>query len=479
MQTDGTTRFVTRVRVAHDLRSELLYTLRLGGPLALGELGWMSTYIVDALMIGRLPNSAMTIAASSLGNTIFYAIVFCAIYLLNGLETLIAQAYGQNDRRECIHLLAQSFWFIIIGTPLVMGLTLGSVHLLPYFGTPSDIVSETSRYLHPLVWSTAPLMAYMALRRFLQSVDNVVWVTISLITAGLVNWFGDYVFLFGHFGFHPMGVAGSAWGTLIVRLYTLLLLTVGTVVATHKLGEKFRWSMLRPSRKRIRPMLSIGWPSGIEMLSELGTSMVLSIMCARFGGTLLAAHQVVLDLTAFVYQVAAGLSYATVVRVGQSAGRNNDRGVRRATNASLLLGVTFMIVAGTVFGAFSHLWASLYTNSAAVVAVAIPIFTLCAFSLVFDTIFVVLASAFTGVADTRTPLVVSIFCDWIIGMPVAYLLAFHRGMTLNGLWYGRVLASVLSGIMMAALWAHRMYRRKRGSQAASLRLLLPLSAGGD
>ena len=83
-----------RAKEAPDLRYELRLTSLLGAPLALGELGWMSTYIVDALMVGRLHNSALPIAASSLGNTIFYAIAFCAIFMLNGLETLIAQAFG-------------------------------------------------------------------------------------------------------------------------------------------------------------------------------------------------------------------------------------------------------------------------------------------------------------------------------------------------------------------------------------------------
>jgi hypothetical protein len=163
---------VNRIREAKNLRSELGFTLRLGGPLALGELGWMSTYIVDALMIGRLSNSPLAISASSLGNTIFYAIVFCAIYLMNGLETLIAQAYGQADETEGVLLLAQSFWLVLVGTPLVMVLSLGALWLLPHMGTPPEIVAETTRYLKPLVWSTAPLLTYMALRKYLQS---IVW----------------------------------------------------------------------------------------------------------------------------------------------------------------------------------------------------------------------------------------------------------------------------------------------------------------
>lgn len=205
-----------RAQAAPDLRTEVRLTTALGVPLALGELGWMSTYIVDALMIGRLHDSALPIAASSLGNTIFYAIVFCAIYLLNGLETLIAQAFGRGEREECVFLLAQSFWIALVATPLVMLATLGMLHLLPRFGTPAGLVAETQRYTRVLIWSAPPLMAYMALRRFLQSINRVALVSISLITGSPVNFLFDWIFMFGHAGSPAMGIAGSGWSTCVV-----------------------------------------------------------------------------------------------------------------------------------------------------------------------------------------------------------------------------------------------------------------------
>ena len=461
----------SRVRIAHSFAQEIGQTLRLGGPLALGELGWMSTYIVDALMLGRL-HSPVAIAASSLGNTIYYALVFCAIYLMNGMETLIAQAYGRADTEECVCLLGQSMWFILVGTPLVMLSTLGCLQLLPHLGTPADIVAETTRYLRPLVWSTAPLMAYMALRRFLQSIDNVFWITLSLITASFVNWLGDYVFLFGHFGAHPLGVAGSAWGTLAVRVYMLLLLGAGTLFAARRLGFRFRWAMLRPSPARLRILLRIGWPSGLEQLAELGVSTYQSILCARLGAVLLAAQQVVLDLNAFVYQVPAGLSYATIVRTGQAAGRNSQSEIRRATDASLLLGLGFMVVAGSVFAGFSHLWASLYTNSPEVVAASQPIFTVCASLLMTDTAFVILASALTGLGDTRTPMVTSLLCNWGFGMSLAYVLTFHFHQSVRGLWIGRAAGSALSALVLILVWRVRLYRTSRTH--ATFNLLEPL-----
>ena len=448
----------------------------LGGPLALGELGWMSTYIVDALMVGRLPNSPLAISASSLGNTIFYAIVFCAIYLLNGLETLIAQAFGRGEEQECVYLLTQSFWIAVIATPLVMLSTVGALRLLPYFGTPPEIVVETARYVHALVWSTAPLMAYMVLRRFLQSINHVLLISASLVTASVVNFAGDWAFLFGHLGMPAMGIAGSGWSTCVVRVYMLLLLVAGTALAFRKNGYRVAPQMLTPNWPRLRALLQIGWPSGLQNLEELGTSTYLTIVCARLGTVLLAAHQVVLDLNAFVYQVPAGLSYATIVRVGQAAGRNSLPQVRRATRASLVLGLGFMLIGATVFAAFAKFWAGLYTNSPAVVTAAVPIFFICAFALMGDTLFVLLSSALTGLGDTRTPLVISLVWNWGIGAPLAYLLAFHFGFALKGLWAGRAIASVGTGVTIWCVWRMRMRADRREGAAVRLNLLSAFSA---
>ncbi len=431
----------------------------------------MSTYIVDALMVGRLHDSALPIAASSLGNTIFSAIAFCAIYLLNGLETLVAQAFGRGEEDECIHLLAQSLWMVAIATPLVMLGTVASVRLLPHLGTPVELAAETGRYVHALVWSTAPLMLYMALRRFLQSINRVALISISLVTASVVNFIFDWAFLFGHLGARAMGIAGSGWSTCVVRWYMLALLVGGAIWAIRRDGYNVRAQMFKPNWPRLKTLLHIGWPSGLEYFEELGISTFMTILCARLGTILVAAQQVVLDLNAFVYQVPNGISYATIIRVGQSAGRNSAPEVKRAANASLWLCLGFMTIAATVFAAFAKFWAGLYTNSGVVVTAAAPIFLICAFLLMGDTLFVVLASALTGIGDTRTPLLVSLVWNWGIGMPLAYVLAFHFGYALKGLWLGRAVGSVGAGISLFVFWRLRLRKEAQPDRRPSLSLL--------
>ena len=436
-------------------------TARLGFPLALGELGWMSTYIVDAIMVGRLPHSALSISASSLGNVIYYAIVFCVIRGMDGVETLVAQAWGRQSSdagEDCLRTLAQSMWFVILGTPLVTGATLLSLPMLSYLHTPAEIVAETGRYLQALVWSTAPLLLYMALRRYLQSINRVILITISLVTANLVNLVGDWALLYGHLGFRPIGIAGSGWATCLVRLYMCGLLVAGFVAVMGKQRLRLQWGLLRPEWMRLRLLVQIGWPSAVQNLTDLGFSTWMSVVCAQLGATSLAAHQVVLDLDAFVYMVPAGLSYATIVRVGQSAGNRDVPGVRRSATASMILGMSFIGIASVLFAGLPQTWAAIYTNDAAVIAASAPIFLICGFLQLADAASVILGSALTGLGDSKTPFVVNTLIYWLIGAPVGWYLAFHSSLSLRGLWLGRAAAAILTAGVMAMLWQRRLAR---------------------
>jgi Na+-driven multidrug efflux pump len=120
--------------------------------------------------------------------------------------------------------------------------------------------------------------------------------------------------------------------------------------------------------------------------------------------------------------------------------------------------------------AASHPLAGIYTNDAQVVAAAVPLFYLCSLLILGDTCFVIFASALTGLGDTRTPMWVSIVCNWCLGMPLAYLLAFRFGYGLHGLWMGRAIASLSSGMVLTASWYARMRREQQAGQTHSLQL---------
>src|SRR6204780_5938265 len=55
-------------------RRDFRLTLRLALPLIFAEVGWMSMGIVDTVMVGRLPNSAVAIGATGLGQSLYNSV---------------------------------------------------------------------------------------------------------------------------------------------------------------------------------------------------------------------------------------------------------------------------------------------------------------------------------------------------------------------------------------------------------------------
>jgi len=102
------------------LRAEFRPTLRLAIPLVLAELGWMSMAIVDTMMVGRLPNSAVAISAVSLGGILVHILAFFGGGLLIGLDTLVSQAFGAGQREDCHRSLVHGIYLSLALTPLLM-----------------------------------------------------------------------------------------------------------------------------------------------------------------------------------------------------------------------------------------------------------------------------------------------------------------------------------------------------------------------
>ena len=73
--------------------------LRLAMPVVLAELGWMSMGIVDTIMVAPLGPAA--IGAAGIGNALHIAFAIFGMGLLLGLDTLVSQAYGAGDHRDC------------------------------------------------------------------------------------------------------------------------------------------------------------------------------------------------------------------------------------------------------------------------------------------------------------------------------------------------------------------------------------------
>jgi multidrug resistance protein, MATE family len=442
-----------------DLRLEFRPMLRLAAPLALAELGWMAMGIVDTLMAARLGPAA--IGAGSLGHSVFYPIAISATGLLLGMDTLVAQAFGAGDVRDCRRTLVNGLWLGLLLTPLVALLMLAVIPAMRTAGVNRHVMVLAAPFIRAIAWGILPLFAFTACRRYLQAVNIVGPVTFAMITANLINAAGNWVLMYGHLGVPAMGLTGSGWSTTFSRAYMAAVMLGAVVWHERKTGNLLFEVSWKPQFTRIRVLLSLGISAAGQMAFEGAVFGIVTVLAARLDEASLAAHSVAVLVISTTFMVPLGISSAAAVRVGQAVGRGDPKGVAAAGWAALTLAAAFMGTAGVLLWVVPRLIVTAFIGDAATVATGIVLLRIAAFFELFDGLQVVATGALRGVGDTRTPMLAHLVGYWIIGLPIAYVLCFNFGWGARGIWVGLSAALILIGAALLLAWQRRQKAHSR------------------
>ncbi len=264
-------------------RDELPPTLRLALPLVLAEIGWMSMVIVDTMMVGRLPSSAASIGAVSISSSIFIVFAFFAEGLLAGLDTLVSQAFGAGKREDCHRSLINGIYLSIVITPFLL---LPVWYIPLYFkqwGVAPEVAVLAVPYMRTLAIGLFPLILYFALRRTLQGMNMVRPIAFALVSANVINFFGNYIFIFGKFGFPALGVTGSGLATAFSRFYLAAVLVGYLLWYDHRHRTELRKTPAQPDLQRLRTLIALGLPAALQMTAEVTVFALVASLVARLG----------------------------------------------------------------------------------------------------------------------------------------------------------------------------------------------------
>jgi MATE family multidrug resistance protein len=433
------------------VRDELPPLARLAAPVIAAEIGWMLMGIVDTLMVGPLGPAAL--GGVGVAGSLFFAVAVFGMGLLLGLDTVIAQAYGAGERTMCRRWLWQGLWLGLgVSLPLAALVVLlrANVHLL---GTHPDVEPILGRYLGIVTLSLWPLLLYAAVRRYLQAIDRPAPVMFALLSANLLNAVANHALIHGVWGAPRLGTDGAAWATVICRAYMAAVL-VGAALWFDRRADLPVWRV--PRRPRVRELATLfrlGLPAAGQISLEVGVFALASATAARLTPAALAAHQIALNLAGLAFMVPLGLSSAAAVRVGHAVGRRDRRGVHRAGWIALGSAVVVMLGTVMVFVLVPERLLRLFTSDAGVVGVGIALLAVAALFAVFDGVQVTATGILRGIGDTRTPMAWNFVGHWLLGLPTGWLLCFHVGWGVVGLWLGLSLGLTIVAAMLVRAWA--------------------------
>lgn len=419
-------------------------------PVVLSELGWMLQGIVDTIMVGKLGPAA--IGAVAVGNAVYYAPSLFGIGLLLGLDTLVSQAYGRKDHDACHHWLAQGVYLACIATPPIMLLLIGASFAFTHVGIAAQVAAPAASYLRLLTWGTLPLLLYGAARRYLQGVGQVRVVTVTFVLANLLNWLGNWVLIYGKWGFPALGTDGSALSTVIARISMAAALIGFAWRYERTRGHPLFRHWAKPSLLKLKQLVRLGAPAAGQILMEVGAWNLATFSAGWLTPVALATHQTALNYVALTYMVPLGVSAAAAVGVGHAVGAGDPAKARRAGWLAMGLGVAFMLSAAVVFLIAPRPLIALYTRDPQVMAVGPTLLYVGAAFQIFDGIQTVSTGALRGLGETRVPMMANFVGYWILGLPLGLSLCFVLHWGILGLWFGLTLALIVIALTLLRRW---------------------------
>jgi MATE family multidrug resistance protein len=294
-----------------------------------------------------------------------------------------------------------------------------------------------------------PYLVYIVIRIFLQAHGETRPALIATLVANVVNATlcallvrGDDALKWAHL--RPLGL--PRLGTLGAGLAT----SAGSIVlAAIILASVWRH---KPAAAHdvvpLKVVFGLGLPIALGLVVETGIFSLLGLIVGRLGSHTVSAHQISLGLASFTFMGALGVAGATAVRVGHAVGAGVSP--RRAGLLGLALGTCIMMLGALVFTLFPRWLVGLFTSDREVIGTGTQLLYIAAVFQLFDGLQIVAAGALRGAGDVRFAFLMSLTSHWLIGLPLALVLAFGLRFGVEGLWWGLTVGLATNSALLIA-----------------------------
>lgn len=436
-------------------RTETRQLLHVAWPVILGQLGHVTVGVADSAMIGQ--TGTLPLAAAAFANSLFVIPLVFGIGVAYGITPLVANADGQGDRDRVGRLLSQGLLINSLLSIALMAVLWLIKPLAVHMGQDPEVITLALPYLGLLILGLFPLMLFLSLKQFAEGLSDTRPAMLISLGANVVNVVLNYVMIYGYWGFPAMGLMGAGYATLISRV--LMALSMYLYMALHRRFEIYRTELL-PRRfeiERIRRILALGIPSGLQYIFEVGAFATAAVFIGQLGALPLAAHQIAISLASISYMAASGIGAAATVRIGNAQGRKDAEGIRRVGLVALFLVCIIMTLAGLTFALGNRFFPALYNSDPEVILLSAQLLIIAVFFQLSDGIQVVGLGLLRGLTDVRLPTFITFFSYWIIALPLSYVWGLHFAGGVGAIWISLAIGLTLS----AALLLYRFHRLSR------------------
>jgi putative MATE family efflux protein len=393
--------------------------------------------MADSAIVGHLGTPQL--AGLGVAAALLMTAVSVFVFLAYATTAAVARRVGAGDLQAAIRQGMDGIWLALgLGIAVISVLLPAAPWLVEVFGASETAAPHAITYLRISSLGIPAMLIVLAatgVLRGLQDTRTPLYVAVCgfAANAGL-----NVALVYGA----GLGIAGSAWGTVIAQCGMAAAYLVVVVRGARKHG-----SSLRPDAAGIRASAQAGVPLLVRTLSLRAVLMIATAVAARLGDTEIAAHQIVLSLWSLMAFALDAIAIAGQTIIGRCLGAGDAMGARQACRRMVQWGVASGVVLGILVVASRPLVTPLFTGDPAVQDTLIPALLVVAVSQPIAGVVFVLDGVLMGAGDGPY-LAVAMLLTLAVFAPVALLVPALGG-GLTALWWAMTL---MMTVRLLTLW---------------------------
>jgi putative MATE family efflux protein len=410
-----------------------------------------SVGVVSVTAVGTLGPEAL--AAVTGGERIFFVLQVVLMAVTAGTTALVARAYGRGDYEE-VALVTRASLFLCLAVAVVASAIgiLGADLFTSIFQLEASTLALSATYLRWIMLFNAAFAVFIALSSSLRASGDTMTPLFIGALANVLNMALLFPLVFGSFGFDPLGVVGAA-------LSGGISFTVGSLVLLFLwLTKRLRIGVGGPgafSKKRVRQLIRIGTPAGLEQLCFQAGFIVFLWLISFYGEAPYAAYSIGVRILSFSFVVGIGFSIAASTMVGQHLGAGDPVAATQAGWRATRISVGVMLVFGAAIILFATPMARMMVSDEETVRHTVHFIYILGSMQPLMAVEFALSGSLRGAGDTRFPFYVVLI--GMLGMrATSGALAVYLELPVVWVFMALVPDYVVKGILL--IWRFRSGR---------------------
>ena len=426
--------------------------LGLALPISAAMISQSILNLVDTAMVGTLGDAAL--GAVGMGGFVLFMCQALVLGVSTGVQSMAARRKGEGRLHQSAHILNTGLLMIaLVGPVLSLAMMLLAPWFYPYInGDPAVLALAIPYFQIRMAVATFTGMNY-SFRGYWNAVDLSRLYMTTLLVMHSINIFLNWVLIFGNLGAPALGVEGAALASAIsVVVGTLLYAALGLRYAR---GNGFM-KALAP-RQEADTLLRLAIPAGFQHFAIMASMTALFWIIGQIGTSELAAVAVLINISTFAVLPAMGLAFGATTLVSQALGAGNpdeaDGWAKDCVRIGVLvlgiLAIPMWLTPDWILGVFIH--------DPGTLAVARLPMQIIGITVVVEGVKRVYMQSLMGAGDNRRVMRVTVGTQWLLFVPLAYLVGPVMGLGLLGVWIAQEAHRVLQGAIFRVFWKQRRW----------------------